>query len=144
MAHLALFWRHVDSEDGAEMEVRLVVATEGERGAGDTNLEEKESFVKLHSSDKLEILDKSEISVRVTGNLEPAPAPAPAPGPGPGQEGGGVARLVFRPFVENRVTVALRRREQDSPPVGKLEVVTDCEAQLHSMALSLKPKKTTL
>ena len=138
MAHLALFWRHVDSEDGAEMEVRLVVATEGERGAGDTNLEEKESFVKLHSSDKLEILDKSEISVRVTGNLEPAPAP------GPGQEGGGVARLVFRPFVENRVTVALRRREQDSPPVGKLEVVTDCEAQLHSMALSLKPKKTTL
>ena len=144
MAHLALFWRHVDSEDGAEMEVRLVVATEGERGAGDTNLEEKESFVKLHSSDKLEILDKSEISVRVTGNLEPAPAPAPAPGPG--QEGGvgGVARLVFRPFVENRVTVALRRREQDSPPVGKLEVVTDSEAQLHSMALSLKPKKTTL
>ena len=138
MAHLALFWRHVDSEDGAEMEVRLVVATEGERGAGDTNLEEKESFVKLHSSDKLEILDKSEISVRVTGNLEPAPAP------GPGQEGGGVARLVFRPFVENRVTVALRRREQDSPPVGKLEVVTDSEAQLHSMALSLKPKKTTL
>lgn len=136
LAHLALFWRHVDSEDGAEMEVRLVVATEGERGAGDTNLEEKESFVKLHNSDKLQILDKSEISVRVTGNLEPAP--------GPGQEGGGGARLVFRPFVENRVTVALRRREQDSPPVGKLEVVTDCEAQLHSMALSLKPRKTTL
>ena len=60
LAHLALFWRHVDSEDGAEMEVRLVVATEGERGAGDTNLEEKESFVKLHNSDKLQILDKSE------------------------------------------------------------------------------------
>ena len=53
-----LFLKNVDDEDDVDMELRIIVATEGER-VHDNNLEEKENFTKLFTSKKLEFLDKS-------------------------------------------------------------------------------------
>ena len=119
---MCLYWRTVDADDDVELEMRMVVATDGERAAADNNLEEKEGFIKLFSSDKLEFLDKSEIFVKLTGNLETETVP----------------RLTFRPFVENRITIGVRRREPDSTPVGKLEITNDSDVKLHTMPLLFK------
>ena len=121
-AQLWLYWRNVDNDEEADYEVRLIVATEGER-AVDTNLEEKEGFTKMFSSDKLEFLDKSEVFVKVTGNLETC---------------SDSAKLIFRPFLENRITIPIRRREPDSTPVGKIEIHNDTDVKLHSMPLLFK------
>ena len=117
-----LYWRKVDNDDEADYEVRMIVATEGERTV-DTNLEEREGFTKMFSSDKLEFLDKSELFVKVTGNLETC---------------SDQAKLTFRPFLENRITIPIRRREPDSTPVGKIEIVNDTDVKLHSMPLLFK------
>ena len=47
----------MDGEDEVEMELRIILATEGER-VTDNNLEEKENFSKLFVSEKMEFLDK--------------------------------------------------------------------------------------
>ena len=108
------------------MELRVILATEGER-VTESNLEEKENFTKLFVSEKMEFLDKSEISLKLTGNLAAVSEVQ--------------TKIVFRPFVENRITTALRRQEQESPAVGKLEIVNDLERKLHSMPLVLNSKK---
>ena len=49
------------------MEVRLILATEGER-VTDSNLEEKENFTQIFfSNDKTEFLDRGELMLRITG-----------------------------------------------------------------------------
>ena len=57
----------MDNDDDVEMEVRMIVATEGER-VTDTNLEQKENFSLMFTSDKMEFLDRSEIYVKVSRN----------------------------------------------------------------------------
>ena len=129
-AQFWLYWRHSDSEgeEGAEMELRMIAATEGER-VTDTNLEEKENFTRLFVSEKMVFLDRCEISLKVTGNLETL------------SDNSAQSKLIFRPFAENRITIPLKKCHPESPPVGKLEIVNDSEALLHSMALVFKPKK---
>ena len=92
-----LFLKNVDDEDDVDMELRMIVATEGER-VHDNNLEEKENFTKLFTSKKLEFLDKSEISVKVSGNLEAVCDLSTS------------TKLTFRPFVENRLTIPIKRK----------------------------------
>ena len=74
-------------------------------------------------------LHQNDISVKLTGNLEAVSE--------------GQTRLVFRPFLENRMTPALKRRERDSPAVGKLEIVNDLDRKLHSMPLVFSTKSLT-
>ena len=110
------------------MELRTIIATEGER-VTENSLEEKENFSPLFVSEKMELLDKNEISVKLTGNLEAVSE--------------GETRMVFRPFIENRLTTALKRREKDSPALGKLEILNDLDSRkLHSMPLVLNRKKS--
>ena len=45
--------------------MRMIVATEGER-VTDTNLEQKENFSLMFTSDKMEFLERSEIFVKVS------------------------------------------------------------------------------
>ena len=122
-----IYWRPVEADDEVEMELRIILATEGER-VTESNLEEKENFSKLYVSEKMEFLDKNEITVKLTGNLCAVSE--------------GQTKMLFRPFVENRMTAGLRRQEQDSPPVGKLEIVNDLDRKLHSMPLVLNTKKS--
>ena len=126
LAQIWVYWRPVEAEDEVEMELRVILATEGER-VTESNLEEKENFTKLFVSEKMEFLDKSEISLKLIGNLAAVSEVQ--------------TKIVFRPFVENRITTALRRQEQESPAVGKLEIVNDLERKLHSMPLVLNSKK---
>ena len=116
----------MDGEDEVEMELRIILATEGER-VTDNNLEEKENFSKLFVSEKMEFHDKNEVSVKLSGNLE-AVCEADT-------------KMVFRPFIENRLTTPLKRREKESPAVGKLEIVNDLERKLHCMPLVLNSRK---
>ena len=52
-------------------------------------------------------------------------------------------KMVFRPFSENRMTTAVKRREKESPALGKLEIVNDLDSRkLHSMPLVLNRKKS--
>ena len=131
LAYMWLFLRNIDDEDDVDMELRIIVATEGERVL-DNNLEEKENFTKLFTSQKLEFLDKSELSVKVSGNLEAACDSLTS------------TRLTFRPFVENRLTIPIKRKEPQSTPVGKLEITNDCDVQIHTMPLVYKPSKQTV
>ena len=126
-----LFLKNIDDEDDVDMELRMIVATEGERVL-DNNLEEKENFTKLFTSQKLEFLDKSELSVKVSGNLETAYDSVTS------------TKLTFRPFVENRLTIPIKRKEPQSTPVGKLEISNDCDVQIHTMPLVYKPSKQTV
>ena len=64
----------------------------------------------------------------MTGNLESASDVTPS-------------RLAFRPFVENRITIPVRRKEPESTPVGKLEIVNDTDTKIHAMPLIIKQKK---
>jgi len=131
LAHMWIFSRLVDNDEDVEMEVRLILATEGER-VTDSNLEDKENFTQIfYSSDKTEFLDRGELMVRITGNLEAAVELTPV-------------KMTFRPFAENRLTVPIRRKEPEATPVGRLELVNDCDIRIHSMPLSFKKKKTIL
>ena len=93
------------------------------------NDEEKENFTRLFVSDKMVFLDRSEISLKITGNLETL------------SDNAAQSKLIFRPFSENRITIPLKKCHPESPPVGKLEIINDSEALLHSMALVFKQKK---
>ena len=94
LAHLWIFWRETEGEEGAEVELRVVLVTEGER-VSDNTLEERENFTPLAKSEELDILDKSEILITISGNLVTISDSA--------------QKLVFRPFMENRATLGLRR-----------------------------------
>jgi len=115
MARLWLFWRETEREDAAEVELRVVLVTEGERVSENT-LEERENFTSLAKSDELDILDKSEIIVTISGNLEPV--------------SDSIHKLVFRPFTENRTTLGLKRQEIEGMAAGKVEVSTDYDKLL--------------
>ena len=123
LAHLWVFWRETEGEEGAEVELRVVMATEGE-WVSDNTLEERENFTLLAKSDELNILDKSEILITISGNLEPISDSA--------------HKLVFRPFIENRATLGMRRKETTAPAAGKVEVSTDCEMVVFTMPINLQ------
>ena len=118
LAHMWVFWREAERKEGVEL--RVVMVTEGERVTENT-LEEKENFTLLGKSAELDILDKSEMQLRISGNMETI--------------SGSVQKINFRPFMENRVTVELKRKEADAPAAGQVEVVTDCEEVLSTMPL---------
>ena len=94
----------------AEVELRVVLATEEERII-DNPLEERENFTTFAKTDELDVPEKSEIKVSMSGNLAPIP--------------GTQQQLVFRPFTENRVTLSLKRKEIASMAAGKVEIVMD-------------------
>ena len=112
LARLWLFWRETEAEEEAEVELRIVLATEGERIL-DNPLEERENFTTLAKSEELDVPDKSEIQITISGNLMPISSS--------GQ------KVVFRPFTENRATLSLKRKETTSMAAGKVEVSTDME-----------------
>ena len=118
-----IFWRKTEGEEGAEVELRVVLVTEGER-VSDNTLEERENFTPLAKSEELDILDKSEILITISGNLVTISDSA--------------QKLVFRPFMENRATLGLRRRETTAPAAGKVEVSTDCEKVVFTMPMFLQ------
>ena len=118
LAQLLLFWREAERKEGVEL--RVVMVTEGERVTENT-LEEKENFTLLGKSAELDILDKSEIQLKISGNMETI--------------SGSVQKINFRPFMENRATMELKRKEVYAPSAGKVEVVTDCEEVLFTMPL---------
>ena len=121
LAHLWLFWRKAERKEGVEL--RVVLVTEGERVTENT-LEEKENFTLLGKSAELDILDKSEMQLRISGNMETI--------------SGSVQKINFRPFMENRATVELKRKEAYAPAAGQVEVITDCEEVLFTMPLLFK------
>ena len=121
LAQLLLFWREAERKDGVEL--RVVMVTEGER-VTDNTLEEKENFTLLGKSEELDILDKSEMQLRISGNMETI--------------SGSVQKINFRPFMENRAIVELKRKEAYAPAAGKVEVITDCEEALFTMPLLFK------
>ena len=100
------------------MELRVVMVTEGERVTENT-LEEKENFTLLGKSAELDILDKSEMQLRISGNIETI--------------SGSVQKLNFRPFTENRASMEIKRKEAYAPAAGQVVVITDCEEVLFTM-----------
>ena len=127
LAQLWVFWREAERKEGVEL--RVVMVTEGERVTENT-LEEKENFTLLGKSAELDILDKSEMQLRISGNMETI--------------SGSVQKINFRPFMENRATVELKRKEADAPAAGQVEVVTDCEEVLFIWPLLFKMKEKKL
>ena len=121
LAQLWLFWREAERKEGVEL--RVVMVTEGERVTENT-LEEKENFTLLGKSEELDILDKSEMQLRVSGNIETI--------------SGSVQKLNFRPFMENRATMEIKRKEAYAPAAGQVAVITDCEEVLFTMPLLLE------
>ena len=112
LARLFLFWRETEAGDEAEVELRVVLATEGERVMEDP-LEERENFTSLAKSEELDIAEKSEIQISISGNLEPISSLS--------------QKLIFRPFTESRATLSLKRKEITSMVAGKLEITTDLD-----------------
>lgn len=110
VARLYIFWRESEAGEEAEVELRVVLATEEERII-DNPLEERENFTALAKTDELDVPEKSEIKISMSGNLAPIP--------------GTQQQLVFRPFTENRVTLSLKRKEIASMAAGKVEIVMD-------------------
>mgnify|MGYP001208998015 CR=1 FL=1 len=97
LARLWFFWRAYDEGGGeGEAELRVLVTTAGEGGERtlDNCLETREGFTLLSGSPELVIRDRSELELRISGNLTPL---------------AGQTRLVFKPFRENRSTFPVRR-----------------------------------
>ena len=103
----------------------MVLATEEERSI-DNPLEERENFNALAKSEELDITEKSDIQISISGNLAPT--------------SGTSQKLVFRPFTENRATLSLKRKEINSMAAGKVEIVMDEEVVLFKkhMVLNLE------
>jgi len=116
-AHIWIFWREVELQEREEVDLRVVVVTDGERVI-DNTLEERESFLHLYKSEEVAIVDASEVQVAVCGNMAATTESQ--------------TRMVFRPFMENRVTIRLVREEVTSPPTANIELVTDCQEALVS------------
>ena len=112
LARLFLFWRETEAGDVAEVELRVVLATEGER-VMEEPLEERENFTSLAKSEELDIAEKSEIQISITGNLAPISSSS--------------QKLIFRPFMESRATLSLKRKEITSMVAGKVEITTDLD-----------------
>ena len=112
LARLFLFWRETEAGDEAEVELRVVLATEGERVMEDP-LEERENFTSLAKSEELDIAEKSEIQISITGNLALISSSS--------------QKLIFRPFMESRATLSLKRKEITSMVAGKVEITTDLD-----------------
>ena len=112
LARLFLFWRETEAGDEAEVELRVVLATEGERVMEDP-LEERENFTSLAKSEELDIAEKSEIQISITGNLVPISSSS--------------QKLIFRPFTESRATLSLKRKEITSMVAGKVEITADVD-----------------
>jgi len=125
IARLFLFWRESEAGEDAEVELRVVLATEEERSI-DNPLEERENFNALAKSEELDITEKSDIQISISGNLAPT--------------SGTSQKLVFRPFTENRATLSLKRKEINSMAAGKVEIVMDEEVVLFKkhMVLNLE------
>jgi len=105
MARVWLYWRQHDSQEEGEAEVRVVVSTEGERVV-ESPLEEREGFLLLSRSPEVAVGEKVELEVTLQGNLTLV-----------GEES---ARLQFRPFSENRVTLGVVRRDAAISAAGSL------------------------
>jgi len=116
-AHILIFWREVELQEREEVDLRLVVVTDGER-VTDNTLEERESFLHLYKSEEVAIVDACEVQVAVCGNMSATTESQ--------------TRMVFRPFMENRVTIRLVREEATTPPTANIELVTDCQEALLS------------
>ena len=114
-AHIWIFWREV--VEGEEVDLRVLVVTDGER-VTDNTLEERESFLHLYKSEEVAIVDATEVQVAICGNMTACAESQP--------------KMVFRPFMENRMTMRLVREEVTTPPTANIELVTDCQEVLLS------------
>ena len=106
-----------------EVELRIVLATEGERVVSNT-LEEREGFTRLACSGDMDLPEGCEVRIAVSGNLEPLPSTS--------------NQLVFRPFQENRLNIGLRRKEVSSLAAGKVEIFTEDDDIVFAKHLVLK------
>ena len=89
-----------------------MLATEGERVMEDP-LEERENFTSLAKSEELDIAEKSEIQISISGNLALISSSS--------------QKLIFRPFMESRATLSLKRKESTSMAAGKVVINTDVD-----------------
>jgi len=105
-ARVEVYWREGE-EEGSEAEVRVVISTEGER-VSENSLEEREGFTQLLKSGEVEVVERGEVVIGLTGNLEAS--------------GTNDARLQFRPFVENRVTFAVKRPDHTMSAAGMIQL----------------------
>lgn len=105
-ARIEICWREAE-EEGSEAEVRVVISTEGERVA-ENSLEEREGFTQLLKSGEVELVERGEVGISLTGNLEAS--------------GTNEARLQFRPFGENRATFGLRRQDSTMSAAGSVQL----------------------
>jgi len=108
LAQLSIYWRvdHDGDGDLGDADIRLVLCTEGER-INDNCLESREGFKLLNMVTDLVIGDKCEVEMEMKGNLERLVESSP---------------IIFKPFRENRMTVAVRRVQMNFPAAGTLEV----------------------
>jgi len=105
-ARIEVCWREAE-EEGSEAEVRVVISTEGERVA-ENSLEEREGFTQLLKSGEVEVVERGEVDISLTGNLEAS--------------GSNDARIQFRSFVENRATFGLRRPDSMMSAAGSIQL----------------------
>ena len=113
-AEISVFWRPIlqSSPDEGEVELRVVLATAGER-AMVGGLEEREGLERLFHSGELEVREREALKIGLEGNLRVVGHQQ-----GPGRQGG----LLFRPFSENRASFRVSRMEGGLPAAGKLEL----------------------
>jgi len=71
-------------------------------------LEEREGFTQLLKSGEVELVERGEVGISLTGNLEAS--------------GTNEARLQFRPFGENRATFGLRRQDSTMSAAGSVQL----------------------
>ena len=122
LAEVSIYWR--PAEPGLEdldAELRILIFTRGERNNEDDCLETREGFSLLASSSDVVVCDKTEVEVRLKGNLAKV------------AESG---RIVFNPFRENRATIGVRRVEVRAPAAANLAVLAD-EAELCTTSVLL-------
>lgn len=117
MARIWLYWRQIDTEEEGEVEVRVVVSTEGER-VPDSPLEEREGFQLLAKSGEVEVAEREEVALTLTGNLLLA--------------GQGEAKVQFKPFAENRATFSVRRGDLGISAAGSLQLTATNKQVLYS------------
>ena len=78
----------------------------------ENSLEERANFVPVGKCEELEVLDKGNWRIVTTGNL----------GPLPGQD---QLEYQFSPFVENRFSLFLKRKEELGMAAGKVQIMDD-------------------
>lgn len=119
MARIFLYARRVSSE---EVALRILCLTEPERA--ENPLELQEDFIELCHSDYVEIIEKSDINVKFSGNLLQVETDD--------------RKIKFRPFYECRESYTIKRRNDNNPyPKGKIILFTGMDNLLFETKVDL-------